>query len=141
MRKSLVFLLVFVLVGIACCGGLFYVVFWQDSPDFAKYKRIQVGMSVDEVQAILGLGTRINQSDVPQIEVFVNPADEKAAAEKMKKLGPRWTTKIRDYPMRPKPIVEGDLILKWENDRTGARILIAFRDGKVCEKDYWEFDL
>jgi len=138
MRKSLLLLLLVGFFGIPCCGGLVYIVFWRDSPDFANYKRIQVGMSVEEVQAILAPGTPVKQSEVPGTEVFVNPADEKAAAEKFRKLGPRATTKIRDYPMRTKPIVEGDLILKWENNQTGARVLVSFKDGKVHEKDFWE---
>ena len=135
MRKPLVRLLLVVSLGIALCGGLFTLLM-RDSQDLANYKRVQAGMSVDEVRAILGPGTVIPQAQVPTFVVAVNPADVDASLERARRAGVAHPT-VRDYPTRLKPIVEGDLILEWVNPRTGERILVAFKDGKVCEKNYW----
>ena len=129
----------FILIAIpsALLVGACYWLFWMESADYRKYKRVQVGMSVDEVQAILGPGTPIGQEKVPGIVVAVNPADVDASLERARRAG-RSPPTARDYPTRVKPVVEGDFILQWVNDKTGERILVAFKDGKVCEKDYWD---
>lgn len=138
MRRSVALLLLAALGVIL--GGWLYASFWRDSPDFTNYNRLQVGMSIDDVQAILGPGTAIPQSEVPGIVVAVNPGDDAAAAvtrDKAIRAGVTPPT-ARDYPTRNKPVVEGDLILRWKNERTWERILVAFKDGKVCEKHYWD---
>jgi hypothetical protein len=117
-------------------GGVLYLL-GRESPDFANYTRVRVGMSVDEVQAILGPGTVIPQAKVPTVVRAVNPADEDAARERARRSGGPPPT-ARDYPVRRKPLVEGDYILRWVNSETGERILVAFKDGKVCEKNYWD---
>lgn len=117
--------------------GAFYGCSVKDSPYSNNYGRVQVGMTVEEVEAILGPGSSVKQSEVPTVVVAVNPADVQASEERAKRAG-RWPQTARDYPVRHKPVVEGDLILKWVDDRTGERILVAFKDGKVCEKHYWD---
>ena len=121
MRKSLVPLLLIAASGITL-GVVVYALLGRDSPDFANDKRIQVGMSVD---------------DVPGVVRAENPSDEDAARERARRAGGSPST-AREYPTRIKPVVEGDHILSWVNDETGERILIAFKDGKVCEKHYWD---
>jgi hypothetical protein len=134
-RKSLVLLLLVAALAITL-GGALYALLGRDSPDLANYKRVRVGMSVGEVQAILGPGEEIDPKSVPGVVVAVNPADAESARERDRRTGTQSTG--RDYPTRIKPVVEGDLILRWVNGQTGERILIAFKDGKVCEKDYWD---
>ena len=114
-----------------------YWLFWMESADFRKYKRLRIGMSVEEVQAILGPGSPLKQENVPQIVVEVNPADVDDSNERARRAGITTPT-ARDYPTRRKPVVEGDVILKWENGETREVILVAFKDGKVCEKYYWD---
>jgi hypothetical protein len=132
-RKSRVLLLLIGTLAITL-GGVLYALLGRDTPDLANYKRVRVGMSVDEVQAILGAGVEIDPKSVPGMVVAVNPADADAAQERDRRTGTQSTA--RDYPTRIKPLVEGDLILRWVNGKTGERVLIAFKDGKVCEKDY-----
>jgi hypothetical protein len=133
-RKSLFRLLLAAFLG-AILGGCCYVCFWMESPDFANYKRVQVGMSVEEVEAILGPGTPVGQAEVPQIVVAVSPEDAVAARERERRPGGPPST-ARNYPTRLKPVVEGDHILMWVSGKTGERILVAFKDGKACEKHY-----
>jgi hypothetical protein len=134
-RKSLAPLLLIAALGVTL-GGVLYASL-KDSPDLANYKRVHVGMSVGEVQAILGPGAVVPQAEVPGVVRAVNQADEDATRERARRSdGPPSTA--RDYPTRIKPVVEGDHILRWVNGQTGERILIAFKDGKVCEKHYWD---
>lgn len=131
MRKALLLAALLSLIFL----GLFYVCFERESHDFAIYKVVQVGMSVDEVQAILGPGTSVTQEEVPTIVVAVNPQDAENAREKARKSGGPPPT-VRDYPTRSKPVVEGDYILRWVNSKTGECILVAFKDDRVYEKYY-----
>ncbi len=131
MRKALLFTAVLGLV----LFGLAYVYLSMDSRDFANYKEVRVGMSVEEVEAILGPGTLVKQEDLPTNVVPVNPQDEADSLENARKSGATPPTG-RGFPTRNKPVVEGDNILQWENRETGERIIVAFRDGKVCEKYY-----
>jgi hypothetical protein len=119
-------------------GGLLDWVF-GDSPAYQNYQRLQVGMTVAEVEAILGPGTPVKQADVPQMVVPVNPADAEASRDRARRAGVVPTA--RDYPTRNKPVVEGDSILIWEDANKQWRILVGFREGKVCEKDFWELSL
>lgn len=144
MRKSRIPLLLSALglvgfLGLVIWGLLLYGWLWTDSPHFIKYKQIKVGMSIEEVEAILGPGTPVKQAEVPTIRIAVNPKDAEAAAERDRKTGSPST--VREYPTRSKPVVEGDCILQWTGEPNGVRILVAFKNGKVCEKDYFEYDL
>jgi hypothetical protein len=131
MRKLVLTLTLIAAFGVILCGGL-YILVASDPPEFASYNRIHVGMSVDDVEAILGPGTAVAQSEVPQTVRAVNPADERF-------LAPNAT--CRTYPTRLKPVVEGDHILKWRYCTNSRTIWIAFRDGLVCEKHYYEDSL
>ena len=117
--------------------GLAYVYLSMDSRDFANYKEVRVGMSVEEVEAILGPSTLVKQEDLPTDIAPVNPQDAVDSLERTRKSGATPPT-ARDYPTRHKPVVEGDYILQWKNSETGERILVAFKDGKVCEKHYFD---
>lgn len=92
-------------------------------------------MTVDDVQALLGPGTPIEQRFVPQIVAPVNPADAVEADERARREG-RSPPTARTYPTRFKYVAEGYTILKWENSRTGERIHVAFKNGIVVETHY-----
>jgi hypothetical protein len=121
---------------ILICGVCIHLL-CRDSRDLANYKKVQIGMTVDEVQAILGTGTPVRQTEVPSIVVALNPKDEEAARERARMNGGPPST-ARDYPTKHKPVVEGDHILKWKNAETGELILVAFKEGRVCEKYFYD---
>ena len=131
MRKTIL-----LLAALGLFLGLAYVCFVTESRDFANYTCIRVGMSIEEVQAILGPGTTVKQEEVPGFVVAVNPQDAVGSIGRARKVGPIAT--CRDYPTRIKPVVEGDHILRWVNSETGERILVAFKDGRACEKDFYD---
>lgn len=68
------------------------------------------------------------------------PVDSQDAVDSLERArrsgGPPPT--VQDFPTRSKPVVEGDYILRWVNNRTGERILVAFKDGRVCARHYWD---
>ncbi len=110
----------------------FFIGGYRTRPNFPNYERVQVGMTIEEVQAILGPGTPIEQADVPLCLAAVNPEDAVAAIEKEKRSGTVATG--RTYPIRQKPSVQGDYILRWQT--AIDRVYVAFKEGKVCEKYY-----
>ncbi len=75
------------------------------------YRKIEVGMTMREVESILGPGKRISKQEIPQ-------------------------TKDESRKVGTKPVVFGDAYLRWDHDQ--ERIIIGFQDGKVVCKDYWE---
>ncbi len=117
--------------------GLVYVCSLKESRDSANYQKIRVGMSVEEVEAILGPRTEVKQEDLPSNVVAMNPQDAVDSLERARKSGATPPT-ARDYPTQHKPVVEGDYILQWKNSETWERILVAFKDGKVCEKHHFD---
>jgi hypothetical protein len=44
---------------------------------------------------------------------------------------------------RLKPVVTGDRFFQWKapEDLNGGEIIVGMRDGKVCDKWYWEYSL
>jgi len=114
-------------VVIHCC-------FLADSPSEKNYQKITVGMSVEEVEVLLGPGTVVHQNEVPGIVVSLNPADDARERESGSSGSP---STARNYPTRIKPLVEGDHILQWVDNKSGERILVAFKGGIVFEKNYW----
>jgi hypothetical protein len=121
------------LIAIACLLTVGLAGYWlvtRDSPEEKNFKRVTVGMSVEEVEAILGPGTVMKQSEVMSYRVAVNPDEEAAFAERHRKAGTVPTA--RDYATRNRHVVEGDLIYHWESGY--YETWIAFKDGKVCEK-------
>lgn len=131
MRKSLMLFAGLILAGL----GLAYLMLVRESADFVKFKQIRIGMSVDEVQVLLGPGTPVAQGGVPSVVRAVNPDDAIASESRARQEG-RSPSTVRDYPVRHKPVVEGDAVLEWVNAKTRERILVAFKDEKVCETYY-----
>jgi hypothetical protein len=131
MRKSLIWSAAgLLLVGL----GLFALLYCPPARfSYCNYQRVQAGMNLEEVQALLGPGTEIERRWVPQ-EVRPKPGVVVPPP------GPNAT--VRDYPVVEVPVVDGDRFFRWEADapwlQSGAYIIIAFRDGKVCDKTYWE---
>ncbi len=114
--------------------------FWVPDPFVKKYRLVEVGMTQDRVESLLGPGTEIPPSEVPTTVVPLNPGDARASYERARRKGLPPPT-VRDYPVRDKPVVEGDRVLRWLGEHNGALILVAFREGKVVEKWYREYDL
>ena len=77
----------------------------------SKFNRIQQGMSISEVNAVLGTGKKLSRSQLPLVQ-----------------------SKNNDEPI---PIISGDEFWFWGTDRLGwhAEIYIGLRNGKVCDKD------
>jgi hypothetical protein len=82
---------------------------------YANYERIQVGMTLTEVERLLGApGEEIDESFV----ALTNVGDKKT-----------------------KRVVSGDKYYKWFKDKAdvlGAWIVISLKNGLVAEKYYWE---
>ncbi len=135
-RKPFVTLTLVAVIGVSL-GGAALVLRGSDSRDAANYRRVRLGMSVADVQAVLGPGIMVSRAEVPGHVVAVNSADEHAADEQARRADGSPPT-ARNYPTRIKPIVEGNHILMWVNRKTGERTLVAFTDSVVCEKDFWD---
>jgi hypothetical protein len=117
----------------ACVLALGIAGYWfvsQESQEEQKFKRIVDGMTVEEVEAILGTGEIISQSNVPSYRVAVNAQEVEAYHERHRKAGTVPTG--REFETRDKYLVEGEVIYQW---RSGCfEIWVAFKDDKVCEK-------
>ena len=137
MRKNLHWIALGALGG-AVLVVLYSFLFPPDSTHYSNYQRIQEGMTLEEVQTILGPGTEIDLNEVPGIVVAENPAEELAFLQKARREGTTPTS--RSYPTRVKPVVEGDRVFRWIDEKTQERILVAFRNGKVCEKRFWDLN-
>ncbi len=105
---------------VALLLGAFLCFAW-DGPGLTqrKFNRIEYGMTLAEVEEILGPGRELRPHEVPD---------------------------IRNGPVRP-----GDQVYKWSETRASEdngqfktvgrgerRICVAFRNGKVCDKTFWE---
>jgi hypothetical protein len=119
--------------------GLFAILYCPPGQfSYCNYKKVQVGMTLDEVEALLGPGTEISLDDLagvvrPKPGVVV-PKDPPG--------GP-YTT-VRNYPVEIVPEVDGDRFFRWEldpSDPEAAYIVVGFRDGKVRDKRYRETSL
>jgi hypothetical protein len=122
-----------VLVGL----GLFALLYCPPGRfSYCNYQRVQLGMTLPDVEALLGPGTEIGRDRLP---VVVRPAPGVVVPPDPPG-GPYRT--VRDYPVVEVPVVDGDRFFRWEADapwlQSGAYIIVAFRDGKVCDKTYWE---
>lgn len=80
------------------------------------FKKIEIGMDLDMVEAILGPGEQIPAGSVTQA-----PGSPDARRRGNLDL-----------------VVDGDQFFRWENAKYGRRIELGIRDGKVCDKFYWE---
>jgi hypothetical protein len=80
------------------------------------FSRIKIGMSLDEVEAILGPGEQISLEHVTQIP------------------GSPYAKRKGNLDL----VVEGDEFFRWHNSKCGMEIQLGLRDGRVCDKWYWE---
>jgi hypothetical protein len=78
-----------------------------------NFEKIRDGMTMSEVQALLGKG-----------EVRAESPESSELDERTGKFV--W-----------KPIVTGVEVFLWEIP-SQRRILVGFQDGRVCSKDFWE---
>lgn len=76
-----------------------------------NYTRIKNGMTLREVETLLGPGTETERQYVPT------------------------TSPTRE------PVVYGDRFYSWKDVQTGKEIFVGVKDGVVCDKWYWEPDL
>ena len=106
-------------------GCFWYVTF--ESAEDRNFKRIAVGMSLEEVEAVLGPGTVMEQAEVMSHPVAVNLDEAAAFVERHRNAGTVPTA--REYATRLKPVVEGDVIYYWKSGYYDT--WIAFKDGKV----------
>jgi hypothetical protein len=87
-----------------------------------NYERIQVGMALAEVEALLGgPGREIAQVDLPQSRDFSPPLPQE------------WS----------KPVLIGDQFFRWLTPEkyNGGEIIVGVKDGRVSDKWYWEYRL
>jgi hypothetical protein len=83
-----------------------------------SYERVQMGMTLDEVENILGPGERTDSPETPTgVLVQGNPVY-------------RWLY-TRPAPVNPDP--NGYQVLD-----PYRRVYVGFRDGKACDKHYWK---
>ncbi len=118
---------------VAYCAAAVLVVVWclvREPAELRAFNRVEVGMSLEEVEALLGPGEVIDQRNVPSHVVAVNPAEEQAFRERARLAGTVPTA--RDYATRNNPLVEGDVDYYWELGY--LEIWMAFKNGRVCEK-------
>jgi hypothetical protein len=80
------------------------------------FKKITLGMSLDEVEAILGPGRQIPVGSVTR------GRGSPSARE-------TWNLDL---------VIDGDQFFEWRDDEHGKRIELGMRDGKVCDKFFWE---
>jgi hypothetical protein len=81
-----------------------------------RFQSIQLGMTVDEVVAVLGNGAQLSKTEVPMYPDFKRPEGDRVV-----------------------PVVTGDSFRKW-TDPAGNNIIIGFSSNKVVDKRYWEVD-
>ena len=91
--------------------------YWGARLSYCDFKRVEIGMTLQEVEAILGPGREISAKELPGEPDFDEP----------------------DLDKRVKPVVQGDRFFEWLGG--GAEVFVAFRDGRVCDKWYWEASL
>lgn len=104
--------------GLAAVAALTLVV-WRDREQagevsYRNYERISVGMTREQVEALLGsAGEEVKT--IPQFPAYIHPPD----------VPPGWTG-----------VVWGDTFVRWQSgDRD---IHIGFSEGRVTSKHYWE---
>jgi hypothetical protein len=113
-----------IVLGLGVAFGVLWVILslWYPKGKFsyANYLRIQEGMNVVEVQALLGSpGKEIPKTHVPHIVDWNAPLDS---------------------PERVKPEIRGDKFYKWQENPdswVGPYVVIGVVQGKVQEKTGW----
>lgn len=94
-----------------------------------NYEWIEVGMTQEEVEAILGPGMQIMREEVPTA-VF-----PKAGVIVPRDLPGRPLATSRNYPTEHRPLVSGEWFLRWQLD--SVWIVVGFKDDVVSDKMYW----
>jgi hypothetical protein len=83
---------------------------------FAYYQRVQPGMTLGEVERLLGRpGTEVPESALETVVDRNVPAG---------------------HPRRDRPVISGERYLRW--DQGSGYIFISLRGDRVAEKWYWE---
>jgi hypothetical protein len=135
MIRRKVFFCVLTILALATIGWLLF----RPDPFHSKYLKLRDGMTREQVEALLGPGSPIQTNEMPGIVVPINPADQKVIAEKARSEGTVPTA--WGVPTRVKPAVEGDVVLIWRGPNNDQKIFVAFKNGLLCEKYYFEYDL
>jgi hypothetical protein len=111
--------LAILLAGVA----ILLLILWPKPDAFrARYDRLQLGMTVPEVEAILGPGEEVPEDRMPGVPPHVRP--------------------MRDG--RFAPLVEGERFFRWQEQHEGfppRTIWVGVRGGKVCDKMFHQFSL
>jgi hypothetical protein len=79
-----------------------------------NYRRVQVGMTVADVESLLGPGQEIPEEEVPGVPAYVKPMRKGRSA----------------------PIIEGDLFYRWDDGYT--EVYVGFKGHRVHEKVWLE---
>lgn len=106
-------------------GGVLLLAGWLNRPgtvSWVNYGRIQPGMTVEEVERLLGgTGYEVTvKNGLPQVVDDDVPLD---------------------HPKRIKPVVSGERCLSWGDAGTERQIVISLRIGVVVEKWFRERSL
>jgi hypothetical protein len=110
--RLVVLALIVALIGGGWVGSTYYSA-------FAYYERIQTGMTLDEVERVLGHpGREVRESE---LERTVD-----------------WNLPV-GHPRRVKPVISGEHYFRWE--KGSGYIIVSLRGGVVAEKWYWESNL
>ncbi|HLW68372.1 MAG TPA: hypothetical protein VKS79_23850 [Gemmataceae bacterium] len=49
---------------------------------------------------------------------------------------------VNEVPRYPSgPVVQGDSFYEWKGSINGIKVIVGIKDGRVCDKWYWEADL
>jgi hypothetical protein len=92
---------------------------WKGPISERGFAKIEIGMTLDEVEAILGPGKQISVADVTAVP------------------GAPDAERKGDLYLR----LDGDQFFRWKETETGTEILVGVRNGKVCDRDYWASSL
>ncbi len=89
--------------------------YYAEQKLYYGYQTIHAGMSLLEVEQVLGRGVEIDQQELPTRVDFTEP----------------------DPSKRRRPVVTGRRFYRWE-DGNGRRVIIGINNGRVVDKSYWE---
>jgi hypothetical protein len=117
LKKYYLILSLFVFVGIAWLAIPILAEMIKYHRYYLKYESVKTGMTLSEVQMILGPGSEISEDFVTREHDYSKPRNANGL-------------------IRVRRVVNGDRFYFWEN--SNRRIEIGFEGGRVREKYYWE---
>ncbi len=125
MRKRILPALSFGTLAVLVVGGALVIAAWVNRPgvvSWTNYERIRPGMTVEEVERLLGgPGREVTVTNgLPQVVDHDVPLD---------------------HPGRIKPVVSGERCLSWGGPGSQRQVVISLRDGVVAEKWWSELSL